>query len=1059
MRTVTLQRWLLLTLVTSTLLAPRAFGELAHRYTFTADANDSIGTAHGTLHGGAVIGSDAVLLDGVAGTYVELPPGLLEGYTSVTLETWAITDVNANWNRLFDFGDINAANQGRNYLFVSTHSGAADVRVVISDADPGFNNEEIASIPGNLDNAGFVHVVAVVDPPNGWLALYIDGQLANSNPNLTIPLSAVATNYCWLGRSLYAADPYYVGGIEDFRIHSSALNSGEIAAAFQAGPDAVDYDPGTLTALTLALPAQMRVNGIATPTLTGTYSNVGQIPLGLAEVTLSSSDPSVVGVQPNGTLRGLAAGPATITATLGGATATANITVLEVAAVLRHRYSMNEPAGSTTVVDAIGGQNGTLHPAAQGGNVVTLGTGRAVFPGGASYVNGAYIDLPDYLLNTKTNVTIETWSTWRGPAGTPWSRIFDFGTSSKGDNPHLGGFGTSSFWLSPSSGAGVVRFDAWNGGANTPVLTGPATLPIDQESHVVCIYAPDSGVSQLWVNGVLVASGNAPFALSTMQDVNNWLGISQWDDAPLNGEINEFRIYEGALGEFDIVLRRQAGPDALPADPGPLQSIALEAPETLLNGNPQPAQASILATFQNMADIDVTSLSSVIFTSSDPQVFTVTANGQLRPVSLGSADLTAEYGGLSETMEVQVADPTALTLTVPSPLPAGGYLNIVLMADYESAPSTDVRTFAGATFDSDNLNVATVTAAGAVLPLRVGTVTLTGNFAGLSASTNVEVALPDAHEPGTLIHRYSFGEASGSTTVSDSVGTAHGELRNPTATSDFNGTGRLLLAGGAWNAVPEPAYVNLPNGLVSSLTSVTLEAWVRWSGPADSSWQRIFDFGRNSAVDGAGNFLEDTYVNPGLSYMFLSPRSGANTIRFAIKQGDGPELPVLDVPPMPVNTDTHVAVVYDTAAGAARLYVNGQRLATGPITHPLSVVEDLNVYLGRAQWTDPHFAGEFDEFRVYRGTFLDDEVAAAFAAGADQLPDLTPQPRLGFSLVNDNLELSWPVSATGFILESATALGAETDWTTVSTEPTVEGDMNKVAVPVTGGAGYYRLKN
>ncbi|MCL4177901.1 MAG: hypothetical protein KJ072_09165 [Verrucomicrobia bacterium] len=901
-------------------------------------------------------------------------------------------------------------------------------------------------------------MVAVVDPPSGWLALYVDGLLLASNPNLTIPLSAVATNYCWLGRSLYANDPYYVGGIDDFRLHNTALSSAEIAAAFQAGPDLVEYDPGTITSLQLTLPAQMLVNGIATPSLAGTFSGVGQIPLGLVEVELTSSDPSVLEVRPNGILRGLAAGPATITAKLGTATATANITVMSVPAQIKHRWSMNETAGASTVQDSVGGQHGTLHPAAQGGNVVALGGGSAVFPGGAGFVNGAYINLPDYLLNTKTNVTFETWFTWHGPAGTPWSRILDFGTSSKGDNPHNPGAGTSSFWLSPNSGANVVRFDAWNGSAG-PALAGPAPLPVNQESHVVCIYAPDSGVSQLWVNGALVASGNAQFAMSTMLDVNNWLGLSQWDDAPLNGEINELRIYEGALSVFEIVLSRQAGPDTLAADPGLLQSIALSAPTALLNGNPQTTQARLLATYENMTNIDVSNLSSTLFTSSDTSIFTVSTTGQLLPVAVGSAELTAEYGGLSTTAPIEVINPTALTLTVASPLPAGGpFVNVVLAADYDGAASTDVRTFAGALFESDNPTVATIAANGAVLPLRVGTTTLTGRLAGLSATTVVQVGLPDAYEAGSLLHRYSFSESSGSTTVMDSVGTAHGELRNPGNGSDFNGMGRLLLAGGAWNAVPEPAYVNLPNGLVSSLPSVTLEAWVRWAGPADSSWQRIFDFGRNSAVDGSGNFLEDTYGNPGLSYLFLTPRSGPNTIRFAIKQGDGPEQPVLDVSPMPVDTDTHVAVVYDTAAGAARLYVNGQRVATGPITLPLSAVEDLNVYLGRAQWTDPNFAGEFDEFRVWRGTFLDDEVASAFAAGPDQLPDLTPAPGLTFVLSNGNLELSWPVSAAGFGLESTLTLGTGADWTPVPAQPVVEGDRLKVSVAADGAEAYYRLK-
>jgi hypothetical protein len=192
--------------------------------------------------------------------------------------------------------------------------------------------------------------------------------------------------------------------------------------------------------------------------------------------------------------------------------------------------------------------------------------------------------------------------------------------------------------------------------------------------------------------------------------------------------------------------------------------------------------------------------------------------------------------------------------------------------------------------------------------------------------------------------------------------------------------------------------------------------------------------------------------------MFLSPRSGANTIRFAIKEGNGPEMPILDVPPMPLDTDTHVAVVYDTAAGAARLYVNGQRAATGQITHPLSVVEDLNVYLGRAQWTDPLFAGEFDEFRIYQGTFLDDEVALAYAAGPDQLPDLTPAPRLQAAVSDGNIELSWPESATDFDLESSATLGLGADWTTVTQEPIVEDGIKKVSLPITGAESYYQLK-
>jgi hypothetical protein len=1053
MRTKPCSHWLvLLTFTGLVAIVPQAAAQLAHRYSFASDASDSVGARHGILHGNAFVSSGAVEFDATAGTYVELPGDLIEGYSSVTFEAWAGFGNNANWVRLFDVGDTNPdSGNGRNYIFLSPQSGGNDVRLVISDADPGFNHEELAARPGGLNNS-YAHLVGVIDPDRGWMALYVDGRLVASNPNVTIPLSAVANNFFYLGRALYNPDPYLDGYIEEFRVYNAALSSAHIAANYLAGTDELGQDPGAPVSLTLTLPAQMIVEGQAIPQVSATFSMIGEIPLGVADVSMSSSSPSVVAVQPNGTLRALSPGSATITAELEGVTTTGTVTVIAVPAELRHRYSMNEPPGATTVTDSVGGANGIVHPAAQGPNTITFSDGQAIFPGGASYLEGPYIDLPDYLISSKQNLSIETWVTWNGPVDSlPWQRIFDFGSSTKGNDPHNPGDGTSSFWLSPRSGGNVIRFDAWNG-TDAVQLTGPTFLPIGQEAHLVCVYAPDSGVSQVWLNGTRIASGTTPFALNTLQDVNNWLGLAQWNDAPLNGAIREFRIYEGALTELDIVLRRQAGPDSLPANPGLLESIALDIP-LLLAGNPAAARASLLATFQNTSDVDVGGLSTAQFESSDTSIFTVTNDGNLVPVGIGSADLTATYGGLSVSSTVEVVEPLGLTLSTPSPLYAGGPVStLTLTAQYPDEVTADVTGFAGVNFSSTSPTIASTAANGGILPLRVGSSTVEASFGGLTASAQVQVTLPPDHQPATLIHRYSFNESSGTTVVSDSVGTAHGELRNPSAQSDFTGTGRLRLAGGDWNAIPEPAYVNLPNGLVSGLTSLTIEAWVNWAGPADSSWQRILDFGRNAAE------TEDTYQNPGLSYMFLSPRSGANTLRFAIKQGDGLEMPVLDGPPLAIGQDAHVAVVYDTAAGAARLYLNGQRVATGPITLPLSVVEDLNVYLGRAQWTDPKFAGDFIEVRIYEGTFLDDELAATFAVGPDQLPDLTPAPRLDVRVVNGNLELSWPATAAEYQLDTSSSLGADAAWATVPGTPTMEDGSFRLSVPLENEEAYYRLR-
>ena len=81
---------------------------------------------------------------------------------------------------------------------------------------------------------------------------------------------------------------------------------------------------------------------------------------------------------------------------------------------------------------------------------------------------------------------------------------------------------------------------------------------------------------------------------------------------------------------------------------------------------------------------------------------------------------------------------------------------------------------------------------------------------------------------GGLVHRYSFTD--GDTTAVDSVGGRDGTLEG-TATIANN---QLVLDGSG--------AVNLPADILDpALQSVTIEAWFQIS--ADTSWQRLFDFG------------------------------------------------------------------------------------------------------------------------------------------------------------------------------------------------------------------------
>src|SRR5262249_32603407 len=147
----------------------------------------------------------------------------------------------------------------------------------------------------------------------------------------------------------------------------------------------------------------------------------------------------------------------------------------------------------------------------------------------------------------------------------------------------------------------------------------------------------------------------------------------------------------------------------------------------------------------------------------------------------------------------------------------------------------------------------------------------------------------------------------------------------------------------------------------------------------------IFDFGSNSAGEnGQGT---------GLTYLALTPRSSGNVLRFAVTTNSGGgELGTAGPQILPAGQRVQVAVSYDFLAGTSALYLNGQHVGTGVAPVPLNQINDVNVWLGKSQWADPYFTGQFDEFRIYSGALSDQQMAASYAAGPDVL--LGPTPRL-----------------------------------------------------------------
>jgi hypothetical protein len=1185
----------------TTVFSASSATNLIHRYSFNEAAGsttvtDSVRGSNGVVRSTPIgtlptFDGSQVTLDGVGG-YIDLPNRMLSGLTNVTFEFWANYTAGGTWARLLDFGiaaigedldgTLAVGTPASNYVFICFEPGP---RFAITPLSNGNENQVNSGTPV-AQGSGEHHLVVTYGPAR-TPSMYLDGNFVGSG-NYTTPLSAITNDVNnWLGRSNWP-DPFYGGSFNEFRMHSTQLSALEVLASRAAGPNTINYTPENPTSITLNVNSNMNSGQGQDATITGVFPTYGSVTVGAADATLVSSAPSIVSVGANNRLTAVNPGTATITASLGGQTNFGSITVTPPTVAvnqLKHRYSFNEAAGSTTANDSVGTAHATVVPSLGTTPPVVISNGMARFPGLGANATCGYITLPPNMLTTEfTNITVEFWFTWYAGANSTWQRVFDFGDSNKGADPHINNTGRDYIFFCPQRGgngarnefratldAGATYTSVFNDAPSAGPIglpTSPTGFPTNQEVHVVCTFAPAINYSALYINGFRQNINTTPVIAGTqvqfsqMSSLNMWLGVSQWNDPPLAGDINELRLHEGLQNEVQIALSRQAGPDALPVtNPGALQSLSLLSPPLYIN-NPLTTQATLLGNFQNASNVDITPLTGVVLESSDTNIFTVSATGLMTPRAVGTASLIGSYSSLSTTSQVSVLAPTSVYVTaLPATLdvgnPAHSPYTVPLLANFPGGISNvNVSGFTGVTRSSSDANVATITAAGVITVLNPGSTTITstywdqtnqavltvlapislsvtnlpttreagsvnftvpllaaysdGNsnvvvtaaagvgrassnpnvatitgggvvtvrspgattitssYRGLTNQGTLTVVMPPNFVRGTLLHRYSFSEAPDTPTVDDSVGTADGTveaLQFGQTNGNFTGTGEFRFNPGPAVTIPiTNSYINLPNGLISGLTSVTVEGWFTWFGGANN--QHLFDFGMSSgAPDGSGgtsstNFLEDFVLNPGRNYFFLSPQTGSP--RFALDPdigggGTGETPSIGSSIAITLSNKSHFAVVYDYPRGVARLYVNGQRAGTGVATFPLSVVDDRNNWLGRSQWQDPFVNGSIDEFRIYNGPFLDTDIASHFAYGPNTLISFLPQ--LSFSVSGNQLTLSWPTSAgSGYTLKSTTVLGPGAVWSPAGGAPTVVGENYQVTVTVTSGNAFFRLE-
>jgi hypothetical protein len=108
----------------------------------------------------------------------------------------------------------------------------------------------------------------------------------------------------------------------------------------------------------------------------------------------------------------------------------------------------------------------------------------------------------------------------------------------------------------------------------------------------------------------------------------------------------------------------------------------------------------------------------------------------------------------------------------------------------------------------------------------------------------------------------------------------------------------------------------------------------------------------------------------------------------AFKRADqtGPmETRALSAAPLAGGVVVHIAVVLNDTNNAMSMYRNGLPDGTVVWTDTLSLLVDVNNWLGRSQYLDPNLAATLFEFRIYNVALPQAAIQESFAGGTDPL--------------------------------------------------------------------------
>lgn len=683
-------------------------------------------------------------------------------------------------------------------------------------------------------------------------------------------------------------------------------------------------------------------------------------------------------------------------------------TLTVVPPILQHEWSFNEEGG-TNAVDSISSSNITL----LGGT--SLGGGLISLPGGA----GNYAQLPNGILSTYSNsITIETWFTDNGAL--TWARTWSFGGSTTGPNTS---FSHANYIdLIPHAGNQGGFWTEFNHNGNTSVVA-PAPIPTGVEEYALVTYEVWSHTVRLYLNGVQVATAtNINFSPSDLGfTYNNFLGLDQYNDAIFNGTIDEMRIWNGAVTPLYAQVSATAGPGVVVTNMTPSAFNIAVTTSTVIG---QTQQAAATANFSPVTGVPVNSYVTN-WTSSNPSVLTVDANGFITSVSAGTATVSGTFQGITSQSALITVSQSAPTITQQpadsETLMAGATLRIDLGVIgtppftyfwYFNGSATPMSITTTPALIVPNVQLANAGTYSCVVSNQLGTTP--------SSTLTLTVVTPTVYQTAirTLnpISYWPLNEADG-TTAFDLIGGHNGTYTGtyavgfPGPTNDFFGGSSSAGFDGT------SGHVAIPGAPFNITGAITVVAWVNLIsapgfaglvGHGDSSWRLD--------VNGSSQ--------PGGNVANAQPDATSSVA-------------ILD------NNWHMVAYSYSGVPGQnnnGSLYLDGALIANNTVvTNP--AMNNLDVWIGGA----PDYSNRFLPADIANVAVFGQALTAAQVQGIYKGAAVLGPQNISIARSGPNLILNWQ---SGTLLQASSLLGP---WTTNGAA------QPGYTVPITSSNQFFRL--